>query len=126
MNIQTYIKEHRITRTDKVVLKKFRQEAFDEKGMKAIVYENSDYYHLRISVPFDYNEKGRWDIEWGEWLQNILAIESTAFGVDMLVSITKGGTCNILMNNPDKPFVDLDFPKLPRIAPPQGELTLKL
>jgi hypothetical protein len=126
MDIQTYLKQHRITRTDKVVLNKFRQDAFDEKGMKAVVYENADYYHLRISVPFDFNEKGRWAIEWGEWLKSILAIQATAFGVDMLVQVSKGGTCNILMNNPEKPFTHPDYPKLPIIAPPAGELTLKL
>lgn len=125
MKIADCIKECRLRRTDKVVLKDFRRQAFEQRGMTAVIYEDMDYYYLRISLPFDFNEKGIYAIEWGEWLQNIRAIEATAFGVEMLVSVSKGGTCNILMNNPEKPFIHPDYPNLPIIAPP-SQLELKI
>lgn len=127
MNIPDYIKTSHIhkVKDNKVVLKKFTQDSFAERGISATIYEDSDLYFLWIALPFTFNDNGRFSIGWGEWLQNILAIDAKAFGIELFVSIRKGGTCNVLMNNPDKPFISPDYPKLPIIAPP-GELKLSI
>ena len=122
MNIQKCIKEYHLTRTDKVVIRDWHKEDFDARAITAIIYENADYYHVRLSIPFDYNEKGTLAIGWGDWLKTILAIESSAFGIEMLVSIK--GT-DMIMKNPEKSFEGTPY-SVSYLMPPPEQLTLKI